>query len=154
MAILVAPMYIAEIAPKNLRGLLVTFNQLNIVLGISIAYFSNYFILKNVTTPDMNWRWMLGVGSIPAALYFLLLFIVPSSPRWLISKGRDEEGKKVLKKVNGEDQVESIYNEIKASISKKDRKEKNSLERSIFKEDENCFNNWIWNGLFSTNNRN
>jgi len=62
MAILVAPMYIAEIAPKNLRGLLVTFNQLNIVLGISIAYFSNYFILKNVTAPDMNWRWMLGIG--------------------------------------------------------------------------------------------
>jgi len=134
MAILVAPMYIAEIAPKNLRGLLVTFNQLNIVLGISIAYFSNYFILKNVTTPDMNWRWMLGVGSIPAALYFLLLFIVPSSPRWLISKGRDEEGKKVLKKVNGEDQVESIYNEIKASISKKDRKEKTAWKEVFSKK--------------------
>ena len=118
MAILIAPMYIAEIAPKKLRGRLVTFNQLNIVLGISVAFFSNYFILKNVTDPSLNWRWMLGVGVIPAFLYFILLFFVPNSPRWLIIRNRDEEAKRIIKRVNGEDQVESVYNEIRESLEK------------------------------------
>ncbi|HCC29381.1 MAG TPA: MFS transporter, partial [Marinilabiliales bacterium] len=96
MAILVAPMYIAEISPQKYRGTLVSINQFNIVIGISIAYFSNYYILKTVEDPTMNWRWMLGVGSIPAVLYFLLLFFVPQSPRWLALKGRHDEAKKVL----------------------------------------------------------
>lgn len=118
MAILIAPMYIAEIAPKKLRGTLVTFNQLNIVLGISIAFFSNYFIQKHITDPNINWRWMLGVGVIPAFLYFVLLFIVPNSPRWLIIRNRDEEAKRVIRKVNGEDQVAPVFNEIRESLEK------------------------------------
>ncbi len=118
MAILIAPMYIAEIAPKKLRGTLVTFNQLNIVLGISIAYFSNYFILQTVTNPETNWRWMLGVGVVPAFLYFIFLFFVPGSPRWLIQKGRDEEGKKILQKINGDVEAEVVYNEIKGNLNK------------------------------------
>jgi sugar porter (SP) family MFS transporter len=118
MAILIAPMYIAEIAPKKLRGTLVTFNQLNIVLGISIAFFSNYFIVKHVADPSVNWRWMLGVGVIPAFLYFVLLFIVPNSPRWLIIRNRDEEAKKIIKRVNGEAEVASVYKEIRERLEK------------------------------------
>jgi len=118
MAILIAPMYIAEIAPKKLRGTLVTFNQLNIVLGISIAYFSNYYILQTVTDPETNWRWMLGVGVIPAFLYFIFLFFVPGSPRWLIQKGKDEEGMKIIRKINGDAEAEIIYKEIKENLAK------------------------------------
>ena len=80
-AILIAPIYIAEIAPPKLRGSLGSFNQLNIVIGISVAYFSNYFL---VNLGEESWRWMLGVEAIPAAIYFLCLFTVPKSPRWLI----------------------------------------------------------------------
>jgi MFS family permease len=118
MAILIAPMYIAEIAPKKLRGTLVTFNQLNIVLGISIAFFSNYYIVRHVTDPSLNWRWMLGVGVIPAFLYFVLLFIVPNSPRWLMQRNRNEEAKKIIGRVNGQDQVEPVFNEIQESLEK------------------------------------
>ncbi|MFZ5940969.1 MAG: sugar porter family MFS transporter [Bacteroidota bacterium] len=131
MAILIAPMYIAEISPRKLRGTLVTFNQLNIVLGISVAYFSNYFIQKAVTDPTMNWRWMLGVGLIPAGLYFILLFFVPRSPRWLIRKGKDEEALQVLKKVNGEEQAKVEYAEIKASLAADIKTEKGSF-RELF----------------------
>ena len=82
-AILIAPVYIAEIAPPKLRGSLVSFNQLNIVIGISVAYFSNYFL---VNIDGESWRWMLGVEAIPALIYFMALFTVPRSPRWLIQK--------------------------------------------------------------------
>ena len=70
-AILIAPIYIAEIAPAKLRGSLVSFNQLNIVIGISAAYFSNYALIH---ISEESWRYMLGVETIPAALYFILLF--------------------------------------------------------------------------------
>jgi|WetSurSiteA1Bulk_404760.scaffolds.fasta_scaffold02688_2 MFS family permease len=118
MSILVAPMYIAEIAPREKRGTLVSINQLNIVLGISAAYFSNYFILQKVTDPDLNWRWMLGVGSIPAILYFLLLYIIPQSPRWLALKNRDEEARKTLSNIGGEAYAAQVFKEIKESIGK------------------------------------
>jgi len=118
MAILVAPMYIAEISPQKYRGTLVSINQFNIVIGISIAYFSNYFILKNVLDTSMNWRWMLGVGAIPAVLYFLLLFLVPQSPRWLALKGRHDEAKKVLAKIGGEAYAEEVHAEIVKNTQK------------------------------------
>jgi sugar porter (SP) family MFS transporter len=118
MAILIAPMYIAETSPKKLRGLLVTFNQLNIVLGISIAYFSNYYFQQHISDPTLNWRFMLGVGAIPAMLYFLLLFIVPESPRWLMRQHKDEEAFKVLKKVGGEKQAAEDAKEIRESLNK------------------------------------
>jgi sugar porter (SP) family MFS transporter len=127
MAILVAPMFIAETAPKKLRGLLVTFNQLNIVLGISIAYFSNYFILKNVEDPTLNWRLMLGVGSIPALLYFILLFIVPESPRWLMRKNRENEASKIFCRIGGEEHAENEMNEIRQSLANPINKEKENL---------------------------
>lgn len=133
MAILVAPMYIAEIAPQKYRGTLVSINQFNIVIGISIAYFSNYFILKNVPDPSLNWRWMLGVGAIPAVLYFLLLFIVPQSPRWLALKGRHEESKKVLSRIGGNDYAEKVHSEIVENLNKAANSGKSSLSEVFSK---------------------
>ncbi|MDX9771055.1 MAG: sugar porter family MFS transporter [Tenuifilaceae bacterium] len=124
MAILIAPMYIAEIAPRKLRGTLVTFNQLNIVLGISIAYFSNYYFQQTIADPDFKWRIMLGVEAVPAILYFLLLFFVPRSPRWLIQKGQDAEAQGVLVKIHGKEQSAIEQNEINESLQNEINKEK------------------------------
>ncbi len=110
-------MYIAEVAPPAKRGFLVTFNQLNIVTGISVAYFSNYFVLRLVQDPAVNWRVMLGVGTIPALLYLLLLLIVPESPRWLVQRGRDEEALAIMKRVGGEEHAASEYQQIKKSLA-------------------------------------
>lgn len=97
-AILIAPVYIAEIAPPEKRGRLVSFNQLNIVIGISAAYWSNYFLLN---TGANNWRWMLGVETIPAILYFAFLLLVPESPRWLVQRGNEDKSFDILQKVGG-----------------------------------------------------
>jgi len=99
-ALILAPMYIAEIAPADRRGRMVSINQLNIVLGFSAAYFANYF-LNNWNGGDPNiWRWMLGLEFLPAILYFFLLFFVPESPRWLVGVGREKEANDILTKVN------------------------------------------------------
>ncbi|MGB5362311.1 MAG: MFS transporter, partial [Aureibaculum sp.] len=89
-----APAYVSEIAPPKDRGRLVALYQFNIVLGILIAFFSNY-LLSNVG--ENAWRWMIGVEAIPAVIYTLLVFTVPKSPRWLLLKGRDNEAARTLK---------------------------------------------------------
>ncbi|TLX71050.1 sugar porter family MFS transporter [Labilibacter sediminis] len=119
-AILIAPIYIAEIAPPKLRGSLVSLNQLNIVLGISVAYFSNYF-MKDLE--GESWRWMLGVEAIPALVYFLALFTVPRSPRWLIQRlNKVEIAEKILIKIGGKDYALSTKEEIQRGIAKKQEK--------------------------------
>jgi len=119
-AILIAPIYIAEIAPPKLRGSLVSLNQLNIVLGISVAYFSNYF-LKDLD--GENWRWMLGVEAIPALIYFFGLFFVPKSPRWLILKLNEVTvAKKILVKIGGDEFADKTIGEINKGIAKKEEK--------------------------------
>jgi len=119
-AILIAPIYIAEIAPPKLRGSLVSFNQLNIVIGISVAYFSNYFL---VNMDGESWRWMLGVEAIPAIIYFLALFTVPRSPRWLIIKlNKVELARKIVQKIGGEAYAEITIAEIQRGIAKKEEK--------------------------------
>jgi sugar porter (SP) family MFS transporter len=90
------PMYIAEIAPAKLRGRLVGFFQFNIVFGILLAYLSNYMI-GTMGFGDAEWRWKLGVAAIPAALFMLLLFVIPESPRWLARQGRVQEAEDVLR---------------------------------------------------------
>jgi MFS family permease len=119
-AILIAPIYIAEVAPPKLRGGLVSLNQLNIVMGISVAYFSNYF-LKDLE--GESWRWMLGVEAIPAFIYFLALFAVPRSPRWIIQKlNLVEIAEKILIKIGGKDYALSTIEEILRGIAKKEAK--------------------------------
>src|SRR2546427_197321 len=109
------PMYIAEIAPAKLRGRLVGFFQFNVVFGILIAYFSNYVIgLQHFGATE--WRWELGVTAIPAAPFFVMLFTIPRSPRWLVKKGRVAEGRTVLQ-TTGDENYEHDLQEIVASIN-------------------------------------
>jgi len=108
------PMYIAEIAPARLRGRLVGVFQFNVVFGILLAYFSNYVIgLQGFGASE--WRWELGVTAIPAAFFFLMLFTIPRSPRWLVKKGRLDEARAVLE-MTGEENYEQELQEIVDSI--------------------------------------
>jgi sugar porter (SP) family MFS transporter len=115
-AILIAPVYIAEIAPAQRRGGLVSLNQLMIVIGISASFFSNYFLLD---VGEHNWRWMLGVQVVPALLYLLLLSRIPESPRWLVIKGRDEQALEVLTRVAGAAQAQENLQQIRQSLAAK-----------------------------------
>ncbi len=108
------PMYIAEIAPAKWRGRLVGFFQFNVVFGILLAYFSNYVIgLQGFGGAE--WRWKLGVSGIPAALFLLMLFGIPRSPRWLVKKRRVAEARDVLR-LTGEQDFEVELQDIVASI--------------------------------------
>ncbi|MFL6447588.1 MAG: sugar porter family MFS transporter [Bryobacteraceae bacterium] len=108
------PMYIAEIAPAKWRGRLVGCFQINVVAGILLAYLSNYLVgLAHLGSED--WRWMLGVSGIPAALFFVMLFTIPRSPRWLAQKSRLDEARQTLLAV-GEEDVEGELEEIVRSI--------------------------------------
>jgi MFS transporter, SP family, arabinose:H+ symporter len=109
-----SPMYIAEIAPASLRGRLVGFFQFNIVLGILLAYFSNYLIvLQHFGATE--WRWEFGVAAIPAAVFLIMLFTIPRSPRWLVKKGRIEEARAVFQRT-GEPDFEHELQDIVQSI--------------------------------------
>src|SRR5690606_37196585 len=91
-----SPLYIAEVSPARLRGRLVAIAQLNVVLGILGAYFSNFWIAGRLGDSMDAWRWMFGVEAVPAAIFFLLLFWIPESPRWLVKRRRHDEALKVL----------------------------------------------------------
>jgi MFS transporter, SP family, arabinose:H+ symporter len=99
------PMYIAEIAPAQWRGRLVGFFQFNVVAGILLAYFSNY-VVGLLHSDATEWRWKLGVSALPAALFFLMLFQIPRSPRWLAQKGRSVEARQVLELI-GEENIDA-----------------------------------------------
>lgn len=104
-----APTYISEIAPAKNRGKLVSLYQFNIVLGILIAFLSNYLISG---TSENDWRWMLGVQAIPAIIYTLFVLSIPRSPRWLISRFRINEAKQVLNFINPNDDPEILISQI------------------------------------------
>ena len=108
------PMYIAEIAPAKWRGRLVGFFQFNIVVGILLAYFSNY-VIGSMSLGALEWRWKLGIAAVPAALFFLMLFVIPRSPRWLVKKGRVHEARAVLEGI-GEANFESELQDMVASV--------------------------------------
>ena len=108
------PMYIAEIAPAKWRGRLVGVFQFNVVFGILLAYFSNYLI-GTMGFGDPEWRWKLGISAIPAALFLLMLFGIPESPRWLVKKGRTTEAGDVLR-LTGEENADQELKEIVESI--------------------------------------
>jgi len=109
------PMYIAEIAPAEWRGRLVGMFQFNVVFGILLAYLSNYVIGLQLFGAS-EWRWDLGVTAIPAALFFVLLFTIPRSPRWLVKKGRIAEARSVLQ-LTGDENFEHDLEEIVQSLS-------------------------------------
>ena len=105
-----APAYVSEIAPAKDRGRLVALYQFNIVLGILIAFLSNY-LLNDIG--ENAWRWMLGVEAFPALIYTLMLFTVPKSPRWLVSKGRIEEAKTIVHSIAPDEDSDDIITRLK-----------------------------------------
>jgi SP family xylose:H+ symportor-like MFS transporter len=111
-----SPLYIAEISPAKYRGRLVAITQFNIVLGMLLAFFSNY-IITSINLGAVEWRWMFGVEALPALLFFLLLFRNPYSPRWLVAKNRIDEAILVLEKFGTDNgSISDEIEEIKASL--------------------------------------
>ena len=118
-ASVVSPLYIAEISPAHMRGRLVAFTQFNIVLGLLLAFASNYYI-SSLDLGAVEWRWMFGVEAVPAALFFVLLFLTPYSPRWLVRQNRIQEAQATLSKLGLDDQeAMDQIEDIKQSIDKK-----------------------------------
>ena len=109
------PVYIAELAPAKWRGRLVGAFQFNVVFGILVAYTSNYFI-RTLHLGATEWRWQVGVAALPALLFLVLLFGIPRSPRWAVSKGRNEEALAVLK-LMGEPEPEAELADIRAALA-------------------------------------
>ena len=141
-SLIIAPMFIAEISPPQMRGRMVSFNQLNIVIGISVAFFTNYLILQlgasekewvgALELDANNWRWMLGLEIIPAIVYFFSLIFVPRSPRWLIMQKKYDEAFLVMKRAVGEDTAKKEIEFIKESIHTDIKKDKVPL-KELFK---------------------
>jgi len=122
IASMVSPLYIAEIAPKESRGRLVSFNQIAIVCGMMVVYFVNWVIAKQgdeAWLHDFGWRWMFASEALPACAFLGLLVGVPDSPRWLVMKQRDTEALQVLERL-GETQLQATHNDIKASLKVSD----------------------------------
>ena len=111
-ASVLSPMYVAEVAPPKNRGMLVAIYQLAIVLGILCSYTINYG-LHNI---DNNWRWMFATGIVPSILFFVGLFFIPESPRWLFKAGRRTESLKVLTRIGGESLAKAEIVEIAESL--------------------------------------
>ena len=137
-ALVIAPMYIAEISTAENRGKLVSLQQLNIVFGFFAAFLSNYLFNKyntinvNFLTDENVWRWMLGIELIPALLYFSLLFFVPKSPRWLYLNDQISKAKEVLVNIYGNERGELEIKSIKENSSLD--KNKNKLKvQDLFK---------------------
>lgn len=122
------PLYIAEVSPSHWRGRFVAFFQFNIVLGIVLAYYSNYLI----DGFENDWRWMLGVESIPALLFALLLFTIPESPRWLMGQGREQEARRVLGMVDDTD-LEQQVAEIRQSLAEDCKEGEALFQRKYWK---------------------
>lgn len=117
-----APAYVSEIAPAAQRGRLVAMYQFNIVFGILVAFLSNYVIAGMDLGAD-TWRWMLGIETLPAVIYTLMVLAVPMSPRWLAMKGRLKEAEEVLKQVN----PNADLAELRASLVSENEGRKESL---------------------------
>ncbi len=122
-----APMYIAEIAPSKIRGKMVTYYQLAIVVGFFVVFLATYFIGNNLSEAQniqFGWRRMFWSELIPSLLFLALLFLVPKSPRWLAIKGEEEQALHILNKIHGEKQAKNEIEEIKASLKKDEKKVK------------------------------
>jgi SP family xylose:H+ symportor-like MFS transporter len=119
-ASMLSPLYIAEIAPPSQRGRLVTYQQIAIVGGMVIVYFVNWAIAAQGDDSwvlQTGWRYMLLSGALPAALFLVLLLIVPETPRWLVMKGRKDEAYGVLSRLSSEAEARAVLTEIEGSLS-------------------------------------
>lgn len=112
-ASVLSPMYIAEVSPPHLRGRMVSINQLTIVIGISMAYYSNYFLLA---TGENAWRWMFAAEAVPALVFFFALFRIPESPRWLVARKRESEALEVLRRIDDSPTASAELGEIRLSL--------------------------------------
>ncbi|MET1258100.1 sugar porter family MFS transporter [Flagellimonas sp. DF-77] len=136
-ALILAPTYIAEISSAENRGKLVSMQQLNIVLGFFAAFLCNYYLNEMNTsgesflTDETVWRWMLGLEMIPAVLYFVLMFFVPRSPRWLLLKQQAKEALHILKQLHGSKRADEEAKTITESIAKSSNKEKVQLNELV-----------------------
>lgn len=121
LASLLSPMYIAEIAPAHIRGRLVSWNQFAIIFGMVVVFFVNYFIARGQPAQWINstgWRWMFGSETLPAALFLLLLFFVPESPRFLVLKQEEDRALSLLERINPK-RAESVLQEIRSSLQER-----------------------------------
>lgn len=119
LASMLSPMYIAEIAPANIRGKLVSWNQFAIIFGMLVIYFVNLFIARSGNEDwliSTGWRWMFFSGLIPSLLFFVLLLFVPETPRFLVMKGDEKKALKVLNKVAGEEDAPGILQDIRETL--------------------------------------
>jgi SP family arabinose:H+ symporter-like MFS transporter len=124
-----SPMYIAEISPARMRGRFVSINQLTIVIGILAAQIINWLIahpvpegasleyILNSWNGQSGWRWMFGAETVPAFLFFLLMFFVPESPRWLLKYGRDEQALRILSRLGGVKYAGTAIEDIKTTLA-------------------------------------
>ena len=136
-SLILAPMYIAEISPPEMRGRMVSFNQLNIVIGISTAFFTNYLVLQwaqsdaswaqTLMFGEYTWRWMLGLETLPAVLYFVGLYFVPKSPRWQIMTGKTEQARITLLKLVSAEEAQKIIDDVRHSLEADKHKAKVSV---------------------------
>lgn len=123
-----SPMYISEVAPAQLRGRLVSLNQLTIVIGILFAQYLNWYLvrtlpqgatdefIKNSWFGQSGWRWMFGLTAVPSVLFFFGMFLVPESPRWLAKNGKPDRARSVLNKIGGEKYAEAAMGEINSTL--------------------------------------
>ena len=124
-----SPMYIAEIAPAQIRGRLVAINQLTVVIGILLAQYINWFLVRGLPAGatdefirdswfgQQGWRWMFGLTAAPALLFFIGMFLVPESPRWLAKNGKPQFARKILGKIGGQDYADAAVAEIQSTLS-------------------------------------
>ena len=142
LASAICPMYIGEVAPSNIRGMLVSWNQFAIIFGQLVVYFVNFFILgdhiqpvvedmgkglaaldpRAVWTVETGWRYMFGSEAVPAGLFALLICFVPETPRYLVSIGRDDVAQRILAKINGSSKAQQILQDIKDTMVVKTEK--------------------------------
>ena len=143
LASAICPMYIGEVAPSNIRGMLVSWNQFAIIFGQLVVYFVNFFILGDHTNPiieqigqginavspnsdpwtiSTGWRYMFGSEAVPAGLFALLICFVPETPRYLVSIGRDDVAQRILAKINGSSKAQQILQDIKDTMVVKTEK--------------------------------
>lgn len=138
----ICPMYIGEIAPSNIRGMLVSFNQFAIIFGQLVVYFVNFLILGDHTNPvitsigqgfsqvvsgdpwtiSTGWRYMFGSECVPAGLFTILICFVPETPRYLVLIGQDGKALRILTRINGSEVAQQILNDIKNTMTEKTEK--------------------------------